>query len=261
VSKLRRTQAVTLSFPRPLSLFLPIHQQTPFARSHIDSLWRLPGASSYTSGGGSGGPAGVTGRVAVSPSASSPGGGGSSSAADAAPSLSSSTPLEPDATRALLAPLARGCGARRRPAARIVYPPCNTDALSQLPLAGPGGSGDDGGVSDGEDGGDSGVHSGGRERIVVSVGQFRPEKDHPLQLRAFAAFRARDPARFDDVRLVLIGGCRGAEDEARVAALKALATTTLGLRVPEDVQFVVNAPLGELRGWLGRATAGLHTMW
>lgn len=222
-------------------------------RSHIDSLWRLPGPSSYTSGG-SGTTAGVTGRVAVSPTSSS--GGGGSSTTDASPSLSSVPPLEPDATGALLAPLARGCGARRRPPARIVYPPCNTDALSQLPLAGPDGGGDDGGVSDDE--GTAG--SGGRERIVVSVGQFRPEKDHPLQLRAFAAFRARDPARFGDVRLVLIGGCRGAEDEGRVAGLKALACE-LGLRVPQDVQFVVNAPLGELRAWLGRATAGLHTMW
>jgi hypothetical protein len=51
-----------------------------------------------------------------------------------------------------------------RPAARLVYPPCNTTALAALPL-------------------------GGRERLVVSVAQFRPEKDHALQLRAFAAFR------------------------------------------------------------------------
>lgn len=27
-----------------------------------------------------------------------------------------------------------------------------------------------------------------RESLVLSVGQFRPEKDHALQLRAFAAF-------------------------------------------------------------------------
>jgi len=51
-----------------------------------------------------------------------------------------------------------------RPAARLVYPPCNTTALAALPL-------------------------GGRERLVISVAQFRPEKDHALQLRAFAAFR------------------------------------------------------------------------
>lgn len=27
---------------------------------------------------------------------------------------------------------------------------------------------------------------GNREPVILSVGQFRPEKDHPLQIRAFA---------------------------------------------------------------------------
>lgn len=28
-----------------------------------------------------------------------------------------------------------------------------------------------------------------------------------------------------------------------------------------QVEFVVNAPYSELKGWLGRASVGLHTMW
>ena len=45
----------------------------------------------------------------------------------------------------------------------VVYPPCNTAALA----------------SDNAD----------RTRTVLSVAQFRPEKDHALQLRAFKAFK------------------------------------------------------------------------
>ena len=60
-----------------------------------------------------------------------------------------------------------------------------------------------------------------REPVVLSVGQFRPEKDHPLQIRAFARFlkQQRKPA---GVRLVLLGSCRGAEDRARVEGLRRL---------------------------------------
>lgn len=67
--------------------------------------------------------------------------------------------------------------------------------------------------------------------MVLSVGQFRPEKDHPLQVRAFARFlRAQAEAtktgagkkKGAAVKLVLLGSCRGPEDEARVAALRRL---------------------------------------
>jgi glycosyltransferase involved in cell wall biosynthesis len=64
----------------------------------------------------------------------------------------------------LLSSLFRAFGASgQRPAARTVFPPCNTALLASLRL-------------------------GHRERVVVSVAQFRPEKDHALQLRAFALF-------------------------------------------------------------------------
>ncbi len=122
-----------------------------------------------------------------------------------------------------------------RPDAAVVFPPCPTAALARLP---PGGA-------------------RARERLVVSLAQFRPEKDHALQLRAFAAFAARRPRAFADVRLRVMGGARGAEDEARLAALRALAAQ-LGLA--RRVDFVVNAPMGEVHAALGRALAGLHTM-
>ena len=81
---------------------------------------------------------------------------------------------------------------RVRPA--VVYPPCNTERLQELPLD-------------------------GREPLAVSVAQFRPEKNHALQLEAMALFRQQEgPAC--RVRLAIIGSCRNSEDEARVAALR-----------------------------------------
>jgi alpha-1,2-mannosyltransferase len=55
---------------------------------------------------------------------------------------------------------------------------------------------------------------------------YRPEKDHPTQLRAFAELLEAHPqyqSGANSAKLVLIGGCRNEEDEARVDALKKLA--------------------------------------
>lgn len=117
---------------------------------------------------------------------------------------------------------------------RVVFPPCDTRSLEDLPL-------------------------GGREDVVLSIGQFRPEKDHALQLRAFARMLERYPEmRERGPRLVLLGSCRGEADEARVRWLRGMAGD---LGVGGAVEFVLNQPYPVLRGWLGRASAGLHTMW
>jgi len=127
----------------------------------------------------------------------------------------------------------------RRGEVHVVFPPCGTEDLQKLPLHGPGGR---------------------REKVILSVGQFRPEKDHPLQLRAMAHFIKKygGSGAGCGVRLVLVGGCRGPEDQQRVHHLKQLAQD-LGLQ--DRVEFVLNARYEVLRGWLGRAALGLHTMW
>ena len=130
---------------------------------------------------------------------------------------------------------------RRRPT--LVYPPADTAALQALPL-------------------DRRL----KRVYYVSVAQFRPEKNHKLQLRAFAAAQSRaarlaDPFLVDAIlsaRLQLVGGCRGAEDEARLAELKQMVVE-LGL-LEESVEFRVNIPFEELRGLLGDAVAGVHSM-
>lgn len=96
------------------------------------------------------------------------------------------------------------------------------------------------------------------------MGQFRPEKDHGLQVWALAFLRkiGRDRGGespcFDDVRLVILGGCRNDGDRAVLERTRALAVR---LGVFHRVEFVVNCSFDELKGWLGRASVGLHTMW
>lgn len=109
----------------------------------------------------------------------------------------------------------------------------------------------------------------------MSVGQFRPEKDHALQVRSLAALRnlsgrASETANtsatidtgsrrsFDDVRLVILGSCRNDDDRRVLERTRALAAE---LGVEERVEFVVNCSFAELKSWLGRASVGLHTMW
>ena len=118
-----------------------------------------------------------------------------------------------------------------------IFPPCNTTTLLR-------------GRSD----------ASKRENVILSVGQFRAEKDHALQLEAFALL-CRDHAASPGVmgsRLVLLGGARHAEDEELVRVLR-LQTEKLG--IANRVEFLVNAPFEQLQDLLSKATAGLHTMW
>eukprot|EP00850_Spirogloea_muscicola_P012568 SM000082S22810 [mRNA] locus=s82:71980:74285:- [translate_table: standard] len=140
-------------------------------------------------------------------------------------------------------------GERRRPI-RLVYPPCNTDSLQALPL-----------------------ERRGTEPFIVSVAQFRPEKAHDLQVRAFArccSIRSSDARQEDGVglddapqsvyrrpRLKLVGSCRHRQDEERLAGLLGLAEE---LGVADLIDFCINVSYEELKGLLGGAVAGLHTM-
>jgi len=125
----------------------------------------------------------------------------------------------------------------------IVYPPCDTVALRAHPLAL--------------------QQRRRRRRLVLSIGQFRPEKDHALQLRAFAqlvreweAHGAAPPPP----QLVLAGAVRHTADAARLKALSALAFA-LGLEEPTRVCFAPNLSCAELHALYAEASVGLHTMW
>ena len=83
--------------------------------------------------------------------------------------------------------------------AKIVYPPCDTCELTELSLE-------------------------GRGRIIVSLAQFRPEKDHRAQLLALSSLLESHPEYRDPpIKMVLMGGSRNAGDAERVEQLRALA--------------------------------------
>ncbi|XP_078101374.1 GDP-Man:Man(3)GlcNAc(2)-PP-Dol alpha-1,2-mannosyltransferase-like [Sander vitreus] len=142
----------------------------------------------------------------------------------------------------------------------VVYPPCDVRAFLDVPLE-----------DREEDEEEEGWEELGRElaggeeedakadrkcHSIVSVGQFRPEKDHRLQIRAFHKLLGGRAEK--SVRLVLIGGCRDREDEQRVLMLRGLCQE---LGVADHVDFKLNVSFGELKRELGNATIGLHTMW
>ncbi|KAI8322790.1 UDP-Glycosyltransferase/glycogen phosphorylase [Martensiomyces pterosporus] len=145
---------------------------------------------------------------------------------------------------------------------KVIYPPCDTRALAEFPLS-------------------------GRQPFVVSLAQFRPEKNHKLQVEAFAKFLKSHPERalpanmkapsteslLKDSRqaevsgkpaplskypaLIMMGGARNIEDEARAEELRQLAKK---LGVERQVHVIVNAPWSEVQEWLKFGKIGMHTM-
>jgi len=86
-------------------------------------------------------------------------------------------------------------GSRAR-ALRLIYPPCNVTRLAALPLV-------------------------PRDHVLISIAQFRPEKNHALQVEAFKLFLERNPT--SDARLFIIGSVRDKiEDRAIVEQLQRL---------------------------------------
>ncbi|KAJ2857910.1 asparagine-linked glycosylation protein [Coemansia erecta] len=136
---------------------------------------------------------------------------------------------------------------------RVVYPPCDTKRLVEFPLE----------------------H---RSPIVMSLAQFRPEKNHALQIEAFAQLLHdhsesaapagwKKPSLADILEgkrgaveypaLVMLGGARNIEDEARAEELRQLAKR---LDVERQVHVVVNAPWEQVLRWLRTSAVGVHTM-
>lgn len=95
-------------------------------------------------------------------------------------------------------------------------------------------------------------------RVVLSVGQFRPEKDHSLQLSALKCLRDLSIQRYDDVVLVMLGSVRNEDDQMLVDSLRQKAAT---LGIEHRVVFATNTPFVQMKQWMMRASVGLHTMW
>lgn len=132
-------------------------------------------------------------------------------------------------------------GGRQEPL--LVYPPCDTIALQRKSFV------------------DTDIDT------IVSVAQFRPEKNHEIQIRALQYVRGVAHALPDDsprrsvllkAKLLMIGGCRDDGDYHRVETLKAQAADA-GLD-DSCIEFHINVPFEQLQEMLTHAVAGLHSM-
>lgn len=118
----------------------------------------------------------------------------------------------------------------------IVYPPCDTSTFQQLP-----------------------IQRSSKKFRIISIGQFRPEKDHKLQLCILRDFlKQLDQKEKKLVELVMVGSCRNEEDMGRVKELRQQAKS---YGITGHVRFEINVSFERLRQELGTASAALHTMW
>ena len=94
-----------------------------------------------------------------------------------------------------------------------------------------------------------------RENAILSLAQFRPEKNHKLQLTVFARVLQKAP----ETMFWMMGGARNESDLQLVEDLKQFAFKDL--RIPEErIEFIINAPWSEISDRLRRAKCAIHTM-
>ena len=96
-------------------------------------------------------------------------------------------------------------------------------------------------------------------KTIVSIGQFRLEKNHELQIRAFHQLLQRFRRTEDQqkLKLILIGSARHNDDREYIEQLQALVDN---LNISDKVQFKVNINFEELKVQLNQAIIGLHTI-
>jgi alpha-1,2-mannosyltransferase len=99
-----------------------------------------------------------------------------------------------------------------------------------------------------------------REKMLLYIAQFRPEKNHQLILQAFAEFvkSSEYTKAADGARLVLVGSVRGDADSKRVYQLRLLANE---LHIKDRVEFRLDAPWKDVLELLRRASVGVNAMW
>ncbi|KRT80370.1 hypothetical protein AMK59_8724 [Oryctes borbonicus] len=93
---------------------------------------------------------------------------------------------------------------------------------------------------------------------ILSLAQFRPEKDHHLQIQAMYELREIIPEEiFENLTLVLCGSCRNIDDANRV---KDLIDFSKHLSLERYVEFRVNISYQDLLQEYEEAFLGIHTM-
>lgn len=121
----------------------------------------------------------------------------------------------------------------------IVYPPCAVEELAEEVEV-------------------SAASEPKRQKLLLYIGQFRPEKNHPLIVEAFANFIHSGSEASKGARLVLVGSVRDDQDSKRVYKLRLLIRE---LKVVDHVDFQLDASWPDILGWLGRSYVGVNGMW
>lgn len=124
--------------------------------------------------------------------------------------------------------------------AHVVYPPCDVESFKSLSLS------------------RFSESTMSRNLKIVSIAQFRPEKNHQLQVEAFDLFLNNSANELaHDSQLTLYGGCRDESDQKRIDYLTDLVhRLDLGTRI----NIVVNAPFEQLLEGVREADVALHSM-
>jgi len=118
----------------------------------------------------------------------------------------------------------------------VIYPPCDVSLFQTLPSK----------------------SSINKENLrIISIAQFRPEKNHALQINAFKAFYGNLASKTHNTTLVLIGSCRDEEDNDRVKKLKKLCAE---VEIERKVEFKINLSFDEVIEEMKKADIALHTM-
>ena len=98
-----------------------------------------------------------------------------------------------------------------------------------------------------------------REKTLLYVAQFRPEKTHDLILRSFSKMlHSSSKPGVNGAKLVLIGSVRDSDDAKRVYQLRLLAHE---LKIAGDIKFICDASWTEVLDWLRKSWVGVNAMW
>ena len=91
--------------------------------------------------------------------------------------------------------------------------------------------------------------------LIISLAQFRPEKNHRLQIEAFSILKKQ--LGRNDLRLVMAGGVRNEGDENRADELENLAKK-MGLE--DFIKIERNVSFPRILELFETADCGIHTM-
>ena len=112
-----------------------------------------------------------------------------------------------------------------------VYPPCSTGIYGEC------------------------AKNKNRQNLIVSFAQFRPEKNHQMQIRIVK--KLLESGNFQDLQLHIIGAVRAMDDEILFNQLQ-LQINNMGLQ--NNVKLIKNAPFQEVINEFANAKIGIHTM-